>query len=352
MSFSPSSAINQYHKVTGGNEDSVPVEGKKSGHIVPFVLIVTYIFLALMVILSASYLLFFSGVPLSRILTGSDYVYFYFLLLLFEVPGISLFGIVITVIFLYALFTTVIGFTFNSHVRPFDNPNGFFGMMAPLLFLLSAFIILIEESLQIPIGGPTIITTGSAYSVYKYFLNLIYAPFMEELGFRILPIGIVTFIPFILYTRRKTTAENGRPFDMNAFKAFGLYILSPGYMRKKYGGRNKYADFTMIIVTSEFFAYAHIYFGLWSWGKILPVFIGALILAVGYLKFGVYMDIMLHFFLNAASGLLIAFPSSIGFIILLVLWSVIGSLIAIPYCFTSMWKFFSVSKNNEFFMKS
>ena len=91
MSFSASSPIKQYQDEKGGNEASIPVEAKKSGHIVPFVLIVTYIFLALMVILSASYLLFFSGVPLSRILTGSDYVYFYFLLLLFEVPGISLY---------------------------------------------------------------------------------------------------------------------------------------------------------------------------------------------------------------------------------------------------------------------
>lgn len=352
MSFSPENPVKQYQGNGKANDYYTPVKGKDHWHIIPFFLLITYIFLAVMLILSASFLLFFGGIPLNRIITGNDDIYFYFLLLLFDVPGVNLFGIVIIIVIIYAVFTGVVGFAFNSHVRPFDNPNGFFGMMAPLLFILSAFIILVESSLNIPIGGPVGTTAGSASSIYRYFLNLIYAPFAEELGFRILPIGITTFIPFILYARKKGRSANGEPFEMNSLKAFGLYILSPGYMRKRYGGANKYVDFTMIIVTSEFFAYAHVFFGLWSWGKLLPVFVGALILAVGYLKFGVYMDILLHFFLNDAAGLLIAFPSSIGFIILLVLWSIIGTFIAIPYCLSSMVKFFSVSKQDSFFMKN
>ena len=352
MSLSPNNPVRQYQGNEKADDHYTPVEGKKQWHIIPFFLFITYIFLAVMLILSASYLLFFGGIPLDRIITGNGDIYFYFLLLLFEVPGVNLFGIVVTIVIIYAVFTGAVGFAFNSHVRPFDNPNGFFGMMAPLLFILSAFIILVESSLNIPIGGPVVTTTGSAFNIYRYFLNLIYAPLAEELGFRILPIGITTFIPFILYARKRERSENGEPFEMNALKAFGLYILSPGYMRKRYGGANKYIDFTIIIVTSGLFAYAHVFFGLWSWGKLLPVFVGALILAVGYLKFGAYMDILLHFFLNDVAGLLIAFPSSIGLIILLILWSIIGTFIAIPYCLSSMVKFFSASKQDSFFMKN
>ncbi len=351
MAFSPDYPIKKQEGVEPRKDNYTPVEGENNYDIVPYILFLTYIFLAVMLVLSASYLLFVGGIPLSKIITGSENIYFYFLLLLFVVPGSNLLGIVIIILVIYAVFTGVVGLSFNSHVKPFDNPNGFFGMMAPFIFLLSAFIIAVESALNIPIGGP-IYVSNYAFGKYSYFLNLIYAPIVEELGFRILPIGIVTFIPFILHVKRGGNSVGGETFKMNSLKVFALYILFPGYMRKKYGGANKYVDFTMIIVTSEFFAYAHTYFGMWSWGKLLPVFLVALILAVGYLKFGVYMDILLHFFLNDATGLVIAFPSSIVFIYLLVIFSAIVSLIAIAFSFSSMWRYFSASKNKEFFMKN
>ena len=305
-----------------------------------YVLLVTYILSIVMLLLSFAYLVSLGGLPLGAYLKEQASPYFFVLLLLVYLPSTSILAIVIFIILGYALIFATLGTGFNSTIPPIESSNGFFSMMAPVLLILSIIITAAEEAVNIPIiGQGTAVTAG-----YSSFVNLIYAPFVEEFGFRILPLGILTFIPFMLHVRQPSDiGANKARYLVSPVRSFLLYLVSPGYYRSRYGGRSRGVDLILILITSALFAYAHVYYGAWSWGKIFPTFMDGIILAVGYLKFGLYVDIPLHWFINDFAGLELVDPSSLGFLIFVLVWCMIAFVIGVVYSIPSIRRFFRTS---------
>jgi len=299
-----------------------------------------------MLIVTLAYLLSLGGLPIHEFAEVQIYPYFFIMLLLVELPATNLLAVIIFVIAGYILLFIGLGKGFNPEMQPIDTANGFFSMMAPLLLVLSLIITLIEEALSIPIlGQQSLVTAG-----YSSFVNLIYAPFVEELGFRILPLGILTFIPFIMHVRQPSGIPGtGKKYLVSPVKAFFVYLAAPGYYRSRYGGRNRGVDLVLIILTSAIFAYAHIYYGAWSWGKLLPIFVDGLILAVGYLKFGIYVDIPLHWFINDFAGLELVDPGTLALLVFVLIWCLAASVLGMIYSVRGIRRFFGWKKNKNAF---
>ena len=318
---------------------------RKSRNAISYVLLVTYILSIVMLILSFAYLASLGGQPFGAYLRERASPYFFVLLLLVYLPSTSILAIVIFIILGYAFIFAAMGTGFNSTMPPIETSNGFFSMMAPVLLILSIIITAAEEAANIPIVGQGTVVTAA----YSSFVNLIYAPFVEEFGFRILPLGILTFIPFILHVRQpaKVVGDKAK-YLVSPVKSFFLYLVSPGYFRSRYGGRNRGVDLILILVTSALFAYAHVYYGAWSWGKLFPTFMDGIILAVGYLKFGLYVDIPLHWFINDFAGLELVDPFSLGFLVFVLIWCMVAFVIGLIYSIPSIKRFFRTSQSTRY----
>ncbi|EQD48324.1 CAAX amino terminal protease family, partial [mine drainage metagenome] len=139
----------------------------------------------------------------------------------------------------------------------------------------------------------------------------------------------------------------GKKCLVSPLKAFFVYLAAPGYYRSRYGGRIRGIDLVLIIFTSAIFAYAHIYYGAWSWGKLLPIFVDGLILAVGYLKFGIYVDIPLHWFINDFAGLELVDPATLALLVFVLIWCLVASVVGMIYSLRSIRRFFGWGKRKN-----
>lgn len=196
--------------------------------------------------------------------------------------------------------------------RTLDSAFGYFVFISCASMLLSVVIVLIEKGAGIEIGGTGIDTAAQQNPLLGY-TSLIYAPFVEELGFRILPLGIFSAVVVGLKARSQSLGSS-------ALKDSLLAIVIPGSMRKKHGIRFSSIDWILIIITSAIFAYAHIYFGGWDWGKFAQTFVFGVLVAIGFLKFGVYVDIPMHWVANGIAGMVFLEESLVLPIGLFLLW--------------------------------
>ncbi len=250
-----------------------------------------FTFTIILVFFSISLYLLITGFPLSETLKSVS-PFFYLFLYKFSLPwSVPLIAIIFLMYGLYSLFFSYMAYSSikNHDLVSLDSPLGFFVFMSCATLTLTLVIFLLEEQVGLPIGG-TAITTFLQQNPLVGYASLIYAPFVEELGFRIIPLGF--FSVLIVFLRMRNTSQNIKLKDL-----FGAFLL-PGKYRNKFQIRLGRLDWILIILTSALFAYAHIYFGAWDWGKFADVFVFAIFLAIGFLKFGVYMDISMHWFTN------------------------------------------------------
>lgn len=176
-----------------------------------------------------------------------------------------------------------------------------FLLMMPLISsmaLTAAWaIISSQEFVGVPTGQPSFPPDISQQEV---FLNLAYAPVVEELGFRLIPIGL--FVVFYVFLARRRTAGGG-------FKLILASVFYPEGAKKMAGLRNvseqgiwrgiSISEWTMIVATSALFAVAHIISGIgWEAGKVTSVFVQGLFFAITYLAYGFEAPILLHWFFN------------------------------------------------------
>ncbi len=255
--------------------------------------------------------------------------YFFILLLGILVPGSApLFAVLIVLFILYGLiFASMIRENGAKKGRDvLDTPIGYLVTVGSAIFLVVYIITVIETSTNTPIGGGGITSQLKSNPVLGY-LGLIYAPFVEELGFRILPLGLFCF----LLVRAHRSNEYGAPPLSDAL----LAIVIPGKIREKWNISWGWLDWVLIFATSALFGYAHIFFGAWDWGKFIPVFITGIGLAVGFLKFGAYVDIPFHWIFNGIFTIIYLEPSLTLFAGLFGLWvefvGVVGIIAVIVY---------------------
>jgi hypothetical protein len=115
------------------------------------------------------------------------------------------------------------------------------------------------------------------------FFNITAAPVREELGFRVILIGIPAYFMFI---SRRSLA--------NFFKT--LWYPSKYTQFDQYTKKNVYM---LITISAILFGLAHIFFGGgWSYGKITQAMIGGWILGWLYYRYGLHAAILLHWSTN------------------------------------------------------
>ena len=201
----------------------------------------------------------------------------------------------------------------------FSPPEGFTGSLPPSL---------IEEYSGVAIGGTTISNelVGKPFLTYS---SLIFAPLAEETGFRILPLGLLTF--FLVRHRRKSSQAKANK-DPGLASQIVQSFLVPGRFRRTNGIYSLTAmDWTFVAITAGLFGFAHVLFGLWSIGKILTAGIVGVALAVGFLKFGPYVDIPIHWVFNGVLTLYYVYSPLESATVLFALWLIATGIVSLLY---------------------
>ncbi|MFQ5940410.1 MAG: CPBP family intramembrane glutamic endopeptidase [Nitrososphaerales archaeon] len=146
-----------------------------------------------------------------------------------------------------------------------------------VLLVISKGLEILQQSVGVSIGS------------YEFsnpliqFFNITAAPIREELGFRVVLIGIPAYI---MLARRYSISD--------FFKA--LWYPSKHTRSDQFSRRNVYV---LITVSAVLFGLAHLFYGGgWSYGKISQAMIGGWIIGWLYYRYGLHAAILMHWSTN------------------------------------------------------
>jgi len=157
-----------------------------------------------------------------------------------------------------------------------------------------------QESQGVPTGGISL-----PKNPFEALFELSYAALIEEIGFRVTPIGAFLII-YLFWVGRKN------PTTLSLGKRLSLFLTAPLYpdKAKKMVGVKTVSDFgvrggislgewSMIFFTSTIFGLAHyLSGGGWGVGKVTSASMVGLAMGLTYLIYGVQAPILLHWFFN------------------------------------------------------
>ena len=144
-----------------------------------------------------------------------------------------------------------------------------------ILILISGIINLVQESFGISIDAPP-----TENELIRFF-EVSVAPFVEEIGFRVLLIGIPLFF---IYSHR------------TSFKHFFKSLWSPSDNLNIYSSKKV---ISLIVIVAIFFGLAHILSGdPWSIGKFSQATLSGIILGWVYFRSGLVPAILIHWATN------------------------------------------------------
>lgn len=171
----------------------------------------------------------------------------------------------------------------------------------PLFSSALLVAILLLQGLQESRGIPT----GSIQfqNPYEALISLSYSPVIEELGFRLSPLGLISAVYCALELKKiklpKGSALTTLPlafiFPDKAKKDIGtINIEEDGWLKGMKGG-----EWVGLISSSLIFGLAH-YLAKSGWeiGKITSASLAGFILGLVYFRYGIHASILLHWFFN------------------------------------------------------
>jgi len=191
--------------------------------------------------------------------------------------------------------------------KAFSESRDIFGNFLFSMPLLSSMaltaalaIILSQSAVGVETGEPQL-----PPNVHEAFLNLAYAPLVEEFAFRIVPIGLLVVL-FVFVAGRNLKAFS------NAGGRFKLFLLAFVYPEgaKRISGLPTVGEhgllkglssleWTMVLVSSAVFGLAHVLSPVgWEIGKITSTFVQGFFFAVTYVAYGFEAPILLHWYFN------------------------------------------------------
>jgi hypothetical protein len=187
--------------------------------------------------------------------------------------------------------------------RPSTIPNWL--VVMPLVSSTLLIIVLVLTEIQSTAGLPT----GSLnnQSPALLFAGLTYSPIAEEIGFRVtalgLALGLIAVVRIFLNTKGATEANR-----INPIRLILLTMIFPDYAKGKAGLPTiashgwkgiHWADWLAVIGVSTVFGLDHYTSGSgWGPGKVLTAGLSGFVLALTYMAYGAYADILLHWFFN------------------------------------------------------
>jgi len=174
----------------------------------------------------------------------------------------------------------------------------------PILNSMTLLAVMTMHSFQeaggIPTGAPSLLGEP-----FLDFFELSYSAVVEEVGFRLIPIG--AFLVIYLFITKKGTVT----FSLSQkIKLFFTAILFPDNAKRMVGAKtvNEYGvrggisvgEWGMVIFTSIVFGLSHFNPGVsWEIGKVSSAAFAALVLGLSYLLYGIQASIIMHWFFNA-----------------------------------------------------
>lgn len=178
------------------------------------------------------------------------------------------------------------------------NPLLALPILSSLAYVISKAIHLIQELHNIPLGEAPL-----SKDPLMAFLEISVSPLIEEIVFRILPIG--TFlITYILGTIRVKEFFSTR---WETLKFLITVLLYPKRGKEIAGLRAvknhsslfyiESREWLMIALTSAIFSFSH-YSSTWEVGKLSSSFVQGLIMGLSYVIYGIPAPIIIHWFLN------------------------------------------------------
>ncbi|WGM89895.1 MAG: CPBP family glutamic-type intramembrane protease [Candidatus Bathyarchaeum tardum] len=192
----------------------------------------------------------------------------------------------------------------NSVIQPTKNlfQNSLFGMtlVNSMTLIAVLFISRIQESSGIPTG-----TTPIVGEPFLDLLDLSYSAVVEEIGFRLIPIGGLLVILLLL------TKKTDSPFSFKQnIKLFFLSFLFPDKAKRLTGNKTvaehgilagiSLPEWGMIVFTTVIFGLAHYNPGVsWEIGKISSATLSGFVLAITYLVYGIHAPLLMHWFFNS-----------------------------------------------------
>lgn len=190
---------------------------------------------------------------------------------------------------------------FSRPIKKLFN-NWLFVMPIITSMLLTAVIAIhsFQEALGVPTGGIPLPSNS-----FETLFELSYAALIEEIGFRVTPIGAFLIIYlFWVGSKNEVTFSLGQRlkllltaplFPDEARKMVGVKTVSDFGVR----GGISLGEWVMVFFTSIVFGLAHyLSGGGWEIGKITSASVVGLAMGLTYLLYGVQASILLHWFFN------------------------------------------------------
>jgi hypothetical protein len=188
--------------------------------------------------------------------------------------------------------------------KVFDNWLLAMPIVASILLFIVYSIIDLQDLVNVPTGGlPVPVTDAETFALY---VDLTLAPVIEELAFRIVPLGIIVLSRLLLI--RENDGERVKPVKQKL--RLGLFsFLFPDKAKGMVGLENVEAkgivngiskeEWLILLFTSVIFAVAHILSGVgWQFGKATSTFVQGFVFGFAFLAYGAQTGILLHWFFN------------------------------------------------------
>jgi hypothetical protein len=187
--------------------------------------------------------------------------------------------------------------------RPSTIPNWL--VVMPLVASSLLIVVLLLTTIQSTAGLPT--GSLNTESPALLFADLTYSPIAEEVGFRVTALGLALGVIALVRTFLKPQVDTA-PKLINPFRLILLTMIYPDYAKRKAGLPTiasdgwrgiHWAEWLAVIGVSAIFGLDHYTSGSgWGPGKVLTAGLSGFVLALTYMAYGPYADILLHWFFN------------------------------------------------------
>ena len=192
----------------------------------------------------------------------------------------------------------------NAFLRPASRLLNNFLFALPILasMLLLAVIgihYFQESAFGVPTGEPAL-----PENPFETFFLLAYSPLIEEVGFRLSPIGLFLIV-YVFWAGKKGVAQ------LSSKQLLKLFLVAPIYpeeAKRMVGLKNvdddgfrgiSIAEWIMVLATSLFFGLAHLLSPIgWEIGKVTSTFMVGFVWGLAYLAYGFQAPILLHWYFN------------------------------------------------------
>ena len=172
-------------------------------------------------------------------------------------------------------------------------------LISSVVLISAVLITLLEAASGIHTGEPPL-----PEDHFQAFILLTLAPVVEEIGFRLTPIG--TFlVAYLFWFRRLKETPISR---MERLKIYFIAFLYPEKAKRMVGAKNvsdsgvrdgiSSGEWLIIVLTSISFGLAHVLSGGWEIGKVASTSVQGFALGLTYLLYGIQAPILLHWFFN------------------------------------------------------